>query len=209
VDPAWWCRGYGFLLNNELTDFTPTVPHPNTPEPGKRPRSSMAPTLVMSPDGTILALGSPGGPTIITTVLQVLMNKLALGMDLEGAIAAPRLSQQNRPSTLVEASWIDHPSAQALVELGHHLEPAEVLGAVTAVQIDPDGMIQAVAEPSRYHGGKRHGGELNMAYNLPLPAKNSANPEEMLRLSVSVVNIYLQEEHSPSNAVIKEVYRYG
>lgn len=145
--------GYGFLLNNELTDFTPTVPHPNTPEPGKRPRSSMAPTIVKSPDGSILALGSPGGSTIITTVLQVLINQLALGMDLERAIAAPRLSQQNRSSTLVESSWIDSSTAQALRELGHTLEPSEGLGAVTALLIQPDGEIQAVAEPTRRGGG--------------------------------------------------------
>jgi gamma-glutamyltranspeptidase/glutathione hydrolase len=145
--------GYGFLLNNELTDFTPEVPHPNTPEAGKRPRSSMAPTIVISPDGSILALGSPGGSTIIPTVLQVLVNKLALGMDLESAIAAPRLSQQNRNITLVEADWVSTNEAQALIDLGHHLESTPVLGAVTAIQINPIGEMQAVAEPSRYQGG--------------------------------------------------------
>lgn len=145
--------GYGFLLNNELTDFTPMVPHPNTPEPGKRPRSSMAPTLVMAPDGSILALGSPGGSTIITTVLQVLVNRLALGMSLEGAIAAPRLSQQNREITLVEEVLLKSTTVQALEELGHTLEPTSVLGAVTALEIQPDGTMQAVAEPSRYQGG--------------------------------------------------------
>jgi gamma-glutamyltranspeptidase/glutathione hydrolase len=145
--------GYGFLLNNELTDFTPVVPHPNTPEPGKRPRSSMAPTMVMSPDGSILALGSPGGSTIITTVLQVLVNHLALGMDLERAIAAPRLSQQNRTATLIEAGWAESDQAQALEKLGHILEPTFSLGAVTAIELQPDGNMQAVAEPSRAGGG--------------------------------------------------------
>jgi gamma-glutamyltranspeptidase/glutathione hydrolase len=145
--------GYGFLLNNELTDFTPSVPHPNTPEPGKRPRSSMAPTLVMSPDGSILALGSPGGSTIITTVLQVLVNHLALGLDLEKAIAAPRLSQQNQIATRIEEAWIGSDTAQALQDLGHTLEPTPVLGAVTAIVQHPDGTLQAVTEPSRYGGG--------------------------------------------------------
>lgn len=145
--------GYGFLLNNELTDFTPEVPHPNTPEAGKRPLSSMAPTIVRSPDGSILALGSPGGTTIITTVLQVLVNYLDLGMDLESAISAPRLSQQNRTVTLVEADWIDSNTAQALRDLGHLLEPVPVLGAVTAVSVQPNGAMQAAAEPSRYQGG--------------------------------------------------------
>jgi gamma-glutamyltranspeptidase/glutathione hydrolase len=145
--------GYGFLLNNELTDFTPTVPHPNTPEAGKRPRSSMAPTIVMSPAGSMLGLGSPGGATIITTVLQVLVNTLALGMDLESAVAAPRLSQQNRGITLVEESWLDSNTAEGLMDLGHALESTRVLGAVTAVQVQPNGVLQAVAEPVRYQGG--------------------------------------------------------
>jgi gamma-glutamyltranspeptidase/glutathione hydrolase len=145
--------GYGFLLNNELTDFTPTVPHPNTPEAGKRPRSSMAPTIVMSPAGSMLGLGSPGGATIITTVLQVLVNTLALGMDLESAVAAPRLSQQNRGITLVEESWLDSNTAEGLIDLGHALESTRVLGAVTAVQVQPNGVLQAVAEPVRYQGG--------------------------------------------------------
>jgi len=145
--------GYGFLLNNELTDFTPAVPHPNTPEPGKRPRSSMAPTLVMSPDGSILGLGSPGGSTIITTVLQVLVNHLTLGLDLEKAIAAPRLSQQNQTTTRIEEAWLDSAMAQALRDRGHILEPTSVLGAVTAIQLRPDGTLRAVTEPSRYGGG--------------------------------------------------------
>jgi gamma-glutamyltranspeptidase/glutathione hydrolase len=145
--------GYGFLLNNELTDFTPAVPHPNTPEPGKRPRSSMAPTMVRAPDGAMVALGSPGGSTIITTVLQVLVNHLALGMDLERAIAAPRLSQRNRGATLVEASWRGSDAAQTLEDWGHSLESTPVLGAVTAIQLQPDGNLQAVAEPARYGGG--------------------------------------------------------
>src|SRR3712207_5143103 len=70
--------GRGFLLNNELTDFTfvpatPGVPDPNLPGPGKRPRSSMSPTIVLDDGRPVLAVGSPGGATIITTVLQILV----------------------------------------------------------------------------------------------------------------------------------------
>jgi len=93
--------GYGFLLNNELTDFNPEAPHPNVPEPGKRPRSSMAPTIALTPEGGLLAFGSPGGSTIITTVLQIAVNVMDLGENLEAAIAAPRLSQRNSGVTLV------------------------------------------------------------------------------------------------------------
>ena len=88
--------GWGFLLNNELTDFnfTPTV-EPNRPEGGKRPRSSMAPTIVLKHKKPFLALGSPGGSTIITTVLQILFDRVDQGMTLPQAIADPRASQRN------------------------------------------------------------------------------------------------------------------
>src|SRR5690606_8582916 len=74
--------GRGFLLNNELTDFTfgPAEGDPNLPGPGKRPRSSMAPTIVLSGGRPVLAAGSPGGATIITTVLQSLVGRFDLGM---------------------------------------------------------------------------------------------------------------------------------
>ena len=76
--------GRGFLLNNELTDFTAEydADDPNRIEPLKRPRSSMSPTIVLQDGKPFLAVGSPGGSTIITTVLQVLLNRLDLGMTL-------------------------------------------------------------------------------------------------------------------------------
>ena len=92
--------GWGFLLNNELTDFnfTPTQgrrPTRTCPRGGKRPRSSMAPTIVQRNGRPVLATGSPGGATIITTVLQVLLERLDFGKSLPAAIAAPRASQRN------------------------------------------------------------------------------------------------------------------
>src|SRR2546423_15331869 len=92
--------GRGFLLNNELTDFNfvPTqgsAPDPNLPAPGKRPRSSMAPTILLRGGRPLLAVGSPGGAPIIPTVLQILLNRRDFGMSLPGAIAAPPASQRN------------------------------------------------------------------------------------------------------------------
>ena len=98
--------GYGFLLNNELTDFNlttstdPAVPGgvstgANKVQGGKRPRSSIAPTIVLRNGRPFLALGSPGGASIITTVAQILLNRLDFGMTLPDAVAAPRLSQRN------------------------------------------------------------------------------------------------------------------
>jgi gamma-glutamyltranspeptidase/glutathione hydrolase len=156
--------GYGFILNNEVTDFdvppNPATPEANIPEPGKRPRSSMAPTLVFKDGAPVLALGSPGGSTIITTVLQTLVGHLDLGMPLLDAVAAPRISQRNVPdgSSQAEAEFLSSPEAAALKEKGHVLTGAGPMGggqigALTAIRFNPDGTVTAVAEPRRRGGG--------------------------------------------------------
>jgi gamma-glutamyltranspeptidase/glutathione hydrolase len=151
--------GRGFLLNNELTDFdfapiTPGVPDPNLPAAGKRPRSSMAPTIVLRGGHPLLALGSPGGATIITTVTQILTEHLDRGRRLVDAIAAPRASQRNTPTAQVEPSFLDLPEVPQLRALGHGFAdaPAEI-GAATAVERLPDGRWLAAAEPTRRGGG--------------------------------------------------------
>jgi gamma-glutamyltranspeptidase/glutathione hydrolase len=154
--------GRGFLLNNELTDFSFAPPadgslDPNLPAGGKRPRSSMAPTLVLRDGRPLLAVGSPGGSTIITTVLQILLNRLDLGMDLPAALAAPRATQRNTPVTSAEQSFIDQYGA-ALTAKGHDVQlfagpPPGVIGAATGLEFLGGGQIQAVAEPVRRHGG--------------------------------------------------------
>ncbi|MDQ6523579.1 gamma-glutamyltransferase [Nocardioides sp. LHD-245] len=153
--------GRGFLLNNELTDFS-TVYDPDDPnriEPGKRPRSSMAPTIVLRDGRPVLALGSPGGSTIITTVLQVLLNRLDLGLSLPDAVAAPRASQRNTAAVTAEQAFIDTYGA-ALAAYGHTFtvagppgSSAAEIGAVAAVELGPDGRLTAVAEPTRRGGG--------------------------------------------------------
>src|SRR5205085_6396713 len=110
--------GWGFLLNNELTDFNyDSLTHPNRVEGGKRPRSSMSPTILLRGGRPYLAVGSPGGATIITTVLQILVDHLDLGMTLPQAVAAPRGSQQNKPAVVAEQAFIDRYGA-ALRALG-------------------------------------------------------------------------------------------
>lgn len=145
--------GRGFLLNNELTDFDPVPPHPNAPDGGKRPRSSMAPTLVLRDGRAVLAVGSPGGSTIITTVLGVLVESLDFGRPLPEAIAAPRTSQRDMPETLAEPAFLDSPEAAALGRLGHRFTPREELGAVTGIGFLQDGTVVAAAEPLRRGGG--------------------------------------------------------
>ncbi|GAA4232904.1 gamma-glutamyltranspeptidase/glutathione hydrolase [Streptosporangium album] len=146
--------GRGFLLNNELTDFTfgPAPGDPNLPAPGKRPRSSMAPTIVLNDGEPVLALGSPGGSTIITTVLQILVNRWDLGMSLPDALAAPRASQRNTAQTQAEQGFIDRYGPE-LTSRGHSFTPTPEIGAATAVEFLRHGRLQAVAEPTRRGGG--------------------------------------------------------
>ncbi|MFK8182509.1 MAG: gamma-glutamyltransferase [Phormidesmis sp.] len=145
--------GYGFILNNELTDFDGVAPHPNVPEPGKRPRSSMAPTIAFGPKGEVLAFGSPGGSTIITTVLNIAVNVIDFGIGLDEAIAAPRLSQRNTGLTQVDQGFETTDLAKQLSEIGHELSPVDEIGAATGILVTPDGQITAVAEPQRRGGG--------------------------------------------------------
>ena len=153
--------GRGFLLNNELTDFTTEYDpsDPNRIQPGKRPRSSMSPTIVTQNGTPVLALGSPGGSTIITTVLQILLNRYDRGMTIAAALAAPRVSPRNTASVTAEQAFIDAYGA-ALTALGHTFVPAGApgtsaaeIGAATAIEIGPGGLLTAVAEATRRGGG--------------------------------------------------------
>ncbi|WP_311213580.1 MULTISPECIES: gamma-glutamyltransferase [unclassified Arthrobacter] len=153
--------GRGFLLNNELTDFS-TVYDPKDPnriEPNKRPRSSMSPTIILKDQKPFLALGSPGGSTIITTVLQTILNRVDLGMTVSEALAAPRAAPRNGATVSSEPAFIDA-YGPALDSLGHELVPAgdaftsaAEIGAATAIEFGKDGQMTAAAEPTRRGGG--------------------------------------------------------
>lgn len=151
--------GRGFLLNNELTDFSfapadPAVHDPNLPGPGKRPRSSISPTIVLDRhDRPVVALGSPGGSTIITTVLQTLTGFLDRGLPLADAIAAPRASQRNTARTDLEPGLYDSAVRHRLEAIGHSFTRNPEIGAATAVQRLPGGAWLAAAEPERRGGG--------------------------------------------------------
>ncbi|MFD8151264.1 gamma-glutamyltransferase [Streptomyces sp. NPDC059720] len=150
--------GRGFLLNNELTDFSfapanPAVHDPNLPGPGKRPRSSMSPTIVLDRhDRPVVALGSPGGATIITTVLQTLTGFLDRGLPLVDAIAAPRASQRNAAQTELEPG-LDSEVRKRLEAIGHSFKANPEIGAATGVQRLPGGKWLAAAETVRRGGG--------------------------------------------------------
>jgi gamma-glutamyltranspeptidase / glutathione hydrolase len=149
--------GWGFLLNNELTDFdfaplSPGVPDPNLPGPGKRPRSSMSPTIVLDHGRLRLVAGSPGGATIITTVAQVLTEYLDRGMPLVDAIAAARLSSRNGTEQ-AEPALLSSPDAAALTAKGHVLASTPEIGAATAIRVVGPNDFEAAAETVRRGGG--------------------------------------------------------
>ena len=153
--------GRGFLLNNELTDFTAVYDpsDPNRIRGGKRPRSSMAPTIVLRDGKPLYAVGSPGGATIITTVLQTLVNRIDLGMTLPEAVEAPRASAQNADPVTVEPGFDDR-YGHDLRALGYDLKRSgdsftldAQIGAVAALEFFPHGRVQAVAEKVRRGGG--------------------------------------------------------
>ncbi len=157
--------GTGILLNDEMDDFerAPGVPNAfglvgrglNAPEPGKRPLSSMSPTLVFDAEGRLeLVVGSPGGSLIPTTVAQVIQHLVDDGMSLEQAVAAPRIHHQYLPDRIeVEPNGLEAATAQALERRGHHLAVAERgWGNVQAVRVDPKtGLRQGASDP-RFEG---------------------------------------------------------
>jgi gamma-glutamyltranspeptidase/glutathione hydrolase len=146
--------GYGFLLNNELTDFNyddSTFKTANRPEGSKRPRSSMSPTLITKRGKPFMAVGSPGGSTIIGTVLGILVHRLDMHDPLPASIAAPRAVERNTPTAQAEQSFIDSPEGQALTAMGHRFVPPPApgeIGAATGIEIHGK-RLTAAAEPQR------------------------------------------------------------
>ena len=146
--------GFGFLANNELTDFDfGSLTLPNRVEGGKRPRSSMSPTIVLRAGKPVLATGSPGGSTIITTVLQILIDRFDLGLTLPQAIADPRLTQRNTTTTQAEPAFLASPEATELIARGHRFVSNPEIGAATGIEFLDGGRLLAAAEPVRRGGG--------------------------------------------------------
>jgi gamma-glutamyltranspeptidase/glutathione hydrolase len=138
--------GAGFLLNNQMDDFSARPGSANAfglvqgrangIAPGRRPLSSMTPTLVFRPDGAPwIAIGSPGGSRIITSVLQVLLNRLVHGLNLAAAVAAPRIHSQLLPDRIDWEEGISADTRVRLVQLGHALKRSAAMGAVQAVEL--------------------------------------------------------------------------
>jgi gamma-glutamyltranspeptidase/glutathione hydrolase len=138
--------GYGFMLNNELTDFDATPGGPNDVQPNKRPLSSTSPTIVFRDGEPFMTVGSPGGKTIITTVAQIVQNVAAFDMDLADAIAAPRIYCDTDPEVFWEGA-VPSGVRQELRQLGHQLEDESTdLGNAQAILVQEDGTYLGAAD---------------------------------------------------------------
>lgn len=152
-------EGAGFLLNNELDDFSIQAGTPNMfglvgaeanqLYGGRRPLSSMTPTVVREGgQRVVLVLGAPGGPRIITSVLQVLLRVLVHGQPLEEAVAAPRLHQQWRPEgTALEAALPDDLRSALETTHGQPLRTGSAAGLIQAIAVDPTGQPTGASDP--------------------------------------------------------------
>lgn len=140
-------EGFGFLLNNEMDDFSakPGTPNSfgligneaNAIQPKKRMLSSMTPTIVNKDGKVVLVLGSPGGSTIITSVLQVINNMVDYGMALQDAVNAPRFHHQWRPDVIQYGPRaISADTAELLRQMGYELKPRSAYGEVNAISKD-------------------------------------------------------------------------
>jgi gamma-glutamyltranspeptidase/glutathione hydrolase len=141
--------GTGVLLNNELDDFAakPMTPNAyglvgadaNAPGPGKRPLSSMTPTIVLKDGKPFLITGSPGGSRIITTVLQIVSNVIDRGMTLSEAVTAPRLHHQWLPDEVVAEPGVTPDVIAALQAHGHEVRVGRNATSANSVAVTPNG----------------------------------------------------------------------
>ena len=157
--------GTGFLLNNEMDDFTSKLGaanqfglrqgKANLIEPGKRPLSSMSPTIVTKDREVYLVTGSPGGSTIPTTVLQVIINAIDYGMDLTEAVNTPRLHYQGFPNRVVAESQAMTPETLRGLKLrGYKVMPFRSWGAAESILVDPKTKIRVGVNDIRKPAGK-------------------------------------------------------
>ncbi|MEE4012890.1 gamma-glutamyltransferase [Roseibium sp. FZY0029] len=150
--------GTGVLLNNELDDFSakPGVPNAyglvggtaNAVEGGKRPLSSMSPTLVFKDGKLFLATGSPGGSRIITTTLQIILNVVDHGMNIAEATAAPRIHNQWLPDEIRIEEGLSPDTIRLLEERGHKVEVKNAMGSTQSIML-VDGVLAGASDPRR------------------------------------------------------------
>ena len=162
--------GAGFLLNNEMGDFNAAPgltteggligTEPNLTRPGQRMLSSMTPTILARDGELVAVIGSPGGRTIINTVLQLVLNTVDFGMDIERAVAAPRAHHQWLPDRIrIEEGGVGPTVAEALESMGHVVQVQGSQGSANSIGIDPDtGEKVGAPDPRSPDSGARAGG---------------------------------------------------
>ncbi len=148
--------GLGFLLNNEMDDFAAAPGQPNgfrliqgeanAIAPGKRPLSSMTPTLVLRDGKPYLAVGSPGGPTIISTVLETILNVVDLGMNVQDAVDWPRFHHQWMPDELQLERGYSPDTAALLTARGYEIRRTNSIGDAAAILFE-DGWLEGAPDP--------------------------------------------------------------
>ncbi len=151
--------GTGIVLNNELDDFSakPGVPNAfgliggaaNAPGPGKRPLSSMSPTIMLQNGKPVLATGSPGGSRIINTVLEVIVNTLDGHMGIGNAVAAPRFHDQWLPDEVVVEPNFPPAKIRGLAALGHNIQINSLFGSAHSIEVTPTGLVGAADQRAR------------------------------------------------------------
>jgi gamma-glutamyltranspeptidase/glutathione hydrolase len=158
----------GFFLNNEMDDFTskPGVPNQfglvqgraNQIEPGKRPLSSMSPTVVLHDGKLFMVTGSPGGSTIISTTMESILNVVEYGMNVKQAIDAPRIHMQWYPDEVFAEPGAFSPTVQSALEaMGYRIRTVRQMGDIAAIVVNPQtGMLESVNDP-RYPAGSAAG----------------------------------------------------
>ena len=158
----------GFFLNNEMDDFTskPGVPNQfglvqgeaNRIQPGKRPLSSMSPTIVMHDGKLAMVTGSPGGSTIISTTMESILNVVEYGMNVKQAIDAPRIHMQWYPDEIFAEPGAFTPTVQSALEaMGYKIRDVRSMGDIAAIVVNPKtGMLESVNDP-RYPAGEAAG----------------------------------------------------
>jgi gamma-glutamyltranspeptidase / glutathione hydrolase len=154
--------GTGVFMNNQMDDFSaqPGVPNyfgllgaeANSVEPGKRPLSSMSPTIVLKNGEPVMTLGAAGGPTIITQVVQAIINRVDLGMALPDAVGAARLHHQWRPDRVVVEQAVDPVLIEALQARGHEVQVRPSMGVTQAIGLTGDGQLIGVHDPRASNG---------------------------------------------------------
>lgn len=150
--------GAGFLLNNEMDDFSSKPGEPNlygligaegnAIQPGKRMLSSMTPTILTRGDSLYMVVGTPGGSTIITSVFQTILNVVEWDMNMLEAVSAPRYHHQWLPNEVgVEPDAFTREVVGELEAMGHRMAPRSSIGRVDAILVLPDGRLEGGADP--------------------------------------------------------------